>query len=80
MAKEIGCEWVVPVLEDLCKFLEEAEKPEVAREIQVILDRYSETLQMPDKDYRDPEYRGVGSEAHRVVSLQYHRQRRSGSY
>ncbi len=72
MAKDTRCEWVVPVLEDLRKFLEDAEKPEVAREIQLILDRYSEALQEPEANVGELDVQGV-------VSLRRHKQRRSGT-
>ncbi|WP_146178785.1 hypothetical protein [Allosediminivita pacifica] len=45
-------EWVGPVLEDLRRFLEQADQGEIASDIQDILDRYADRLQTERHDLR----------------------------
>lgn len=52
MAMQTQLEWVGPVLEDLRRFLEQADQDEIASDIQDILDRYADRLQTERHDPR----------------------------
>ncbi|SLN72648.1 hypothetical protein ROJ8625_03862 [Roseivivax jejudonensis] len=53
MKESLRIEWIRPVLEDIREFLREGERPDMANDIDMLIEKYRDILMPPTEDTDD---------------------------